>query len=67
MFFYEVTIHTLTHLKVLGWFPCAQVTSHLKCIRLVAVRSSLLFINIGVRTEQCIYLFLDGRFTSKLF
>jgi len=28
----EVTIHTLQNL--LGWFPCVQVTSHLKRMRL---------------------------------
>jgi len=38
--------------NVLGWFLCAQVTSHLKCIRLVAVCSSPPYINIGVRIEQ---------------
>jgi len=26
-FIYEVTIHTLPHLKCKGWFPCLQVTS----------------------------------------
>jgi len=48
--FNEAIILTLPHL-VLGWFPCAQVTSHLKCIRLVYVRSSLPCVNIGVRIE----------------
>jgi len=47
---YEVPIHTLTQLKY--WFPCVQVTSHLKRIRLVSLRSSIPCINIGVRIEQ---------------
>jgi len=37
--------------NVLGWFPCVQVTSHVKCIRLVSERSSLPCINIGVRIK----------------
>ena len=36
---------------ILGWIPCVQVTSHLKCNKLVSVRSSLPCINIGVRVE----------------
>ena len=43
-----VTIHTPAHLKL---NTCVQVTSHLKCIRLVSVRSSLPRLNIGVRIE----------------
>jgi len=27
-FLFEVTIHTLPHKKMLGWFPCVQVISH---------------------------------------
>jgi len=37
--------------NVLGWFPCVQVTPHVKCIRLVSVRSSLPRINIDVRIK----------------
>ena len=49
-FKYEMTIHTLRHCKnVLGLFPCVQVTSHLKYIRVDSVGSSLPCINIGVR------------------
>ena len=43
--YYEVAIHTLPHLK------CVQVTSHLECVRLFFVRSSLRCTNIGVRIE----------------
>jgi len=48
--FFGVTICSLPHLKCIR-FPCAQVTSHLQCIRLVFVRSSLSCINIGVQIE----------------
>jgi len=37
--------------NVFGCFPCVQVTSHLICIRLVSVRSSLPCITIGVCIE----------------
>jgi len=37
--------------NVLGCFPCVQVTSHLKCIGSVSVRSSVSCINMGVRIE----------------
>jgi len=43
-----ITIHTLPHLKWIR-FPCVQVTSHWKCIRLVSMRSSLLL--LGVQME----------------
>jgi len=46
-----------THENVLGLFPSIQVTSHLKRIRFVSVRSSLPWINIGVRIELTFFLF----------
>ena len=42
--------------NVLGWFPCVQVISHLKCVRLVSERSSLPCINIGERIELTLFL-----------
>jgi len=36
---------------VLGWFPCVQVISHLKCLGLVSVLSSLPCIKIGVQIQ----------------
>ena len=49
---YEVTIHTLPHLNCIRSVPCVpEVTSHLKFITLVSGRSSLPFINIGLRIE----------------
>jgi len=42
--------HTMPHL-ILAWFPGVQVTSHLKCIRLISVSSGLPYTSIGVRIE----------------
>ena len=47
---YEKTIHTQPQLNCCS-FPCIQLTSLLKCIRLVSVRSSLPCLNIVVRLE----------------
>jgi len=50
IFYYEVSIQftRCPIWNVLGWFRCVQVTSHLKCIRFVSMRSSLPYINMGI-------------------
>jgi len=59
---YYVGVHTDTvHQRT-----CVQVASHLKSIRLVSVSSSLPCINIGVRIELTLKIFLNTFFMLKI-
>jgi len=47
MFFLKGVFIDPTAPLVLGWIPCVQVTSYLKCIRLVYVRPSFSILHVG--------------------
>jgi len=59
-------LHASQWKYVMYWFPCVQVTSQIKCVRLVFVRSSLPCINKGVRIELTLKFFVLAKQRSNL-